>query len=312
MIMSKKLALAFLFLAGCGRAGNFLIEAAPEPAGKGASPKRLLVAPFKDARLYRFIYGGKNGWDEVVVDAAGKTTMAKAWSGLKKGDLSYLWQRQLAYQLDDMGFSLSRAAEPLSQPEALSLAAQVQANYVLSGEIRKMGVDKHGADFLLGTNISGTNYSFRSLTHFDVLDAATGKPALSKDFKFEQVFLKKDFLGASDRETFPAYFNAGLAAAAQSVASDPDLRTLAGLPTLVPTPTPTFTPLVKPTATPGPALKVVTPTPVPTASGPYWVNPKTGKRMDPSWKFDPEDGTPRSQFILHDPSTDKGGDKGGH
>jgi hypothetical protein len=35
--------------------------------------------------------------------------------------------------------------------------------------------------------------------------------------------------------------------------------------------------------------------------GPYWINPKTGKKVDPNWNFDPADGTPRSQFILKQP-----------
>jgi hypothetical protein len=57
--------------------------------------------------------------------------------------------------------------------------------------------------------------------------------------------------------------------------------------------------------TPGPSPTAgakATPTPLPTPDGqPYWVNPKTGKKVDPKWNFDPEDGTPRKDFVLRQP-----------
>jgi hypothetical protein len=59
-------------------------------------------------------------------------------------------------------------------------------------------------------------------------------------------------------------------------------------PTAGPSPTPAAT--LTPSAEPTPDLN------------PYWVNPKTGKKVDPSWNFDPEDGTPRKDFILRQPT----------
>lgn len=287
---------------GCGHAGTYLIEAAPEPQGKSTiEAERIFVAPFKDARRNRDLYKGRAEWEAVYVDVAGSTLLASAWRNLKSGDISYLWHRQLAYQLSDQGYAVSAAAQPLTQNQAVEAAKLGGSDLVMEGEIKKLYIDKRGADMFLGTNLSGTNYNFKSQASVRLKEAGTGKVKFSKEVTYEHIFYSKDMLGSEDRETFPVYFATGLIGATRAFGEDPDLRKAAGVPTCTVTPTATITPEIK-QAKPGEPATVAVATPTPIPAGPYWINPKTDKRMNPDWKFDPEDGTPRSEFILRNPS----------
>jgi hypothetical protein len=286
-------------LSGCGRAGTYLIEAADEPHGKPVlGSERVFIAPFDDSRTNRDLYRGRSEWEIVYVDVAGRTALAKAWADLKIGDLSYLWHRQLAYELGDQGYCATAAAIPLTQSQALEQAKQGEDSLVMEGEIEKLYIDKHGADAFLGTNFSGSNYNFKSQARVRVKEVSTGKIRLNKAMVYEHTFYKNEMLGSDDHDTFPAYFATGLINATRALGEDSDLRKAVGVPTCTLTPTATVTPEIK---QPEPGVRpAVTPTPVPV--GPYWVNPNNGKRMDPNWRFDPEDGTPRSKFILRNDS----------
>ncbi len=129
------------------------------------------------------------------MDAQGKTSLAQAWSSQKSGNLSYLWHRQLAYQLDDLGYDISPAALPLDDAAAVAAAKDACDSLVMEGEIQKLFITKRGADMLIGTNISGTNFNFKSQAQVQLKDAATGKVRLSKQFVYEHTFYNKKFFG---------------------------------------------------------------------------------------------------------------------
>jgi hypothetical protein len=312
--------LSALLLQGCGaQAGNYLIEPAGDfiaptatatPTKKEAralprltptaTPQKLLLAPFRDKRRLPTIYQGRIDYDKVSVDPSGRTTLAKSWQELRDGDLSYLWHRSLARSLAAAGYNVSAAAEPMDDAAALEAAKSAGAQFVLQGEINRMIIDKRGADSFLGTNLSGTDYNFKSKTTLRLRRVVDGSKAVETPVAFEHSFHNKTMLGASDRDTFPIYFIQGLPLAGREVADSSPLREAVGLPTCTPTPTDTPTPDPKkvtpqPTATAGPQGPTPTPTP---DTEPYWYNPHTGKRVDPKWNFDPADGTPKKEFIL--------------
>jgi hypothetical protein len=161
-----------------------------------------------------------------------------------------------------------------------------------------MRVDKKGADGILGTNFSGTIYTVRSESKWRLRSTADGAEKAKGETSSSENFYNTTRLGAPDHDTFPQYFLRGLPGAAREVAKADALRAAVGLPTLTPTPTHTPTPGLKAVSSSQQAELKPTATPVPTPEGPYWINPKTGKKVDPKWNFDPEDGTPRSKFIL--------------
>lgn len=290
-----------LMLLGCnGHAGAYLIEPAPESQAHAASATaKVFLAPFADARKSRVIYRGRADYENVSVDAAGRTLLAKAWQALPAGDLSYLWHRQLLSSLNEAGYSVSAASEPMSDEQAMLAAKNAGADLLMQGEIKKLGISKRGADSLIGTNFTGTNYIFYSLHDARLKPVGPRGATASASLDFERVFYNAERLGAADRDTFPQYFVRGLPEAARHLADDSALRAAVGLPTCTATPTQTSTPepTKKGSPAPTPAGNQPTLTPTPDKS-PYWYNPHTGHRVDPKYNFDPEDGTPKKDFIL--------------
>jgi hypothetical protein len=325
-----------LFFCGCNAAaGNYLIEPAallvptPTPAPQPLSPtgealsvspaaelqplsptavaaslpapQRVFLVPFKDKRKSPYIYKGRAEYENVMLDASGRTTLAKSWQSLPMGDLSFLWHRQLAVELAKAGYDVSASAEPMEGEAALKAAKEAGAGLLLQGDLRKMGITKHGADLLFGTNYSGTNYTFYSTNEIKLKSVDSAAEKAKSTIDFEEVFLNEEHLGAADRGTFPVYFVMGLPHAARGVADDSALRKAVGLPTCTATPTVTPTPFPTKRGSPMPTSIAAPAGPTPTATPdnmPYWYNPKTGKRVDPNWNFDPADGTPRKDFIL--------------
>lgn len=221
-----------LLLSACGgHAGNYLIEASPAwevPTPTPVPPKakkakgtptpaltptpevlKVFLAPFKDRRRNREIYRGRASYENVRVDVAGRTLLAKAWQDLYPGDISFLWHRELSAALGGSGYRLSAAAEPLSDEDALKAAREAGADYLLRGDIRKLGITKKGADPLLGTNFGGTNYTFYSL-HEVTLQSLSRGSKIEGEIGHERIYFNNVSLGAPNRDTFPQYFVRGL------------------------------------------------------------------------------------------------------
>lgn len=294
---------ALVFLSACGgHAGpHRLAPAAPLAISPSAAPL-FYVVPFSDRRSFKGLYKGRSPYEDVNIAAEGITLSSRAWQDQPYGSVALLWHRQLAQSLHDAGLAVAVADEPIEDESvALSQAGDKGAKYLLSGRIQKLEIGKKGADDLMGTNFSGTNYPMLLTARLKAVEVASGQAPVSKDWTYKRVFYDPTRLGAPDYKTFPSFFLVGLKDATVKLAQSDELRGLAGLPPVTPTSTPTPTPLAVP-PTPGPS-----PTPMPTVEptpdlGPHWVNPKTGKKVDPNWNFDPEDGTPRKDFILRQPT----------
>jgi hypothetical protein len=295
----RGLILVLLFLAANGRAASYLIEPAPRWAAvaEAVSPEaapRFYLAPLKDKRGTQEVWSGHGYYDRVLMEPAGATLMAKAWGQRPYSAISYLFQRQLAYALGSAGYRVTMAEEPFVDDAAALVAAHLAgAQYLIQGQLKRLNLYKRGADAFLGTDLSGNNYTMNLDLDLQVLKVENAQKLLEEPLSFQRVFCDPTRLGSDDSVTFPRYFALGLPALALRVTDDAKLRQLAGLPTVTPSPTQGSAP----EASAAPA-----PSPLPTATpdmGPYWVNPKTGKAVDPSWNFDPSDGTPRDKFVLH-------------
>lgn len=282
-----------LFIGACAHSGPFVLEpVAPlrEPAADGGAPQPLFfLQPFKDQRIQRPIFQGRERYFAIKVEAAGLSTSAKAWRDHAYQDASLLWHRSLGQAMAASGLTVAAAAQP-GQP------APADARYVVSGTLRQMDFKKQGHDAVFGTTFSGTDYIFQMQADLQVDAVGATAPALKRRWTFKHAYYDPKRLGSSDADRVPGFFVAGLRDASADLAGQDDLRILAGLAPYTPTPTPTETPQMK-APTPGAAVIVVTPTETPD-SGAHWYNPKTGHRVDPSWNFDPEDGTPRRDFVL--------------
>jgi hypothetical protein len=307
-------------LAAALRAQAAVFWVAPQPApgpaalsGSAAarSGPRIFLAPFKDVRRQRDLWKGTSNLDSIRVSAQDLSLQAGAWGSWDYSDTSFLWHRQLGQTLVAAGFTLAAAVGPQPAKEAQTAAGLSGCAYILDGALKRLDIGKRGSDEFVGTNFSGTNYTFILEARLQVRGLSASAAVLSKDLVFKHVYHDPTSMGSQDRDTFPRYFLAGLEAAAQNLSEDKDLRVLAGLPALAPTPTAAPTPPPVPVAT-APAQLTPAPAPSPTATptdldqGPYWVNPKTGKRVDPAWNFDPMDGTPRKDFVLRQTSAPKG------
>jgi hypothetical protein len=260
----------------------------------------IYLMPLQDKRKQPEIWSGRSVYEKVVIEAQGRTLLAEAWRKKPFGDVAYLWDRQFAYALADNGYQLQTPPEPLlDEGLGLAMARSAGAKYLLTGQINRLSIAKRGADSVTGTNFTGTNFFFNLELHLKAVEVSNGQVALDRKIELQRKFYDPTYLGSEERDTFPRYFATGLPELAVLAAGDLPLRKLAGLPTYTPTNTPTATPEI---FEPKPGDKA---TPVPTATpdaGPYWINPKTGKRVDPAFNFDPADGTPRSQFILVQPT----------
>jgi hypothetical protein len=272
------LSVLLLFVSAGAHAYTYDVAAAPALAPTLATA-RVYLAPFKDSRKQRDLWKGNSRFEFVAVEAEDLSGQAKAWSDWDYEDLSFLWQRQLGQALAGAGFAVAEAPAPLPKTKMEQAARFAGASYLVDGEIKRLDIGKRGSDGLFGTNFSGTDYTFTWEAHLRVEDLASGNTLLDKVFPYTQVFHDPTRLGRRDKDTFPVYFAQGLGQAAQALSKDLDLRTATGL-----------AGSASPTA----------------LEQPYWVNPHTGKRMDPSWNFDPADGTPRKDFVLRQPSVSGG------
>jgi len=165
---------------------------------------------------------------------------------------------------------------------------------LVSGELKRFEFEKHGAD-LMGTSFTGTNYELYVQVDYTVRDLLRGEPVYTHKMVTKHVYYDPKRLGNDDSKTYPVFFVAGLEEAAFNVSAQPELRALVGLAPFTPTPSATRT--QQAVAPPAGAEPTATVEPTPDKA-PYWVNPKTGNKVDPSWNFDPADGTPRKDFIL--------------
>lgn len=277
-----------LLLSGASGAHAYTCDVAAAPplppsfTPAPAALARLELAPFVDGRRHKELWKGDGKFDLVAVEAEGLSTQAEAWKQEDYGSMSFLWLRQLGQALAQAGFAVEEAPAPALKPGAQEQEARASgASYLLDGEISRLDISKVGADTVFETTFSGVNYFFTLEAHVMVTDLATGKPVLDRDWTDTHGFHDPTRMGRRDDVAFPEYFLRGLSQSADDLARTGDLRAVVGL---------------APVATPTPA-----PTPFPDDGKPYWVNPHTGKRMDPSWNFDPSDGTPRKDFVLRRP-----------
>lgn len=262
-------------------------------------PQRLFyLVPFPDKRPVKDIYVAKAGYDSIRIQAAGLSQVAAAWSKKPYGDIALHWHRQLGQALAASGLQVAAAQDPaVSEDLAKADAVSAGARYLVSGVLKRFDIEKRGADPLFGTNYSGTNYKLAVEAEITVTDLFGGQTPIKRKWEFKRTFYDPTFLGKYDSLTFPGFFLRGLDESTADLASDVELRSLGGLAPYTPTNTPTLT--LEVTALPNGQIPAATATPEPTPDwGPYWVNPKTGKQMDPSWKFDPADGTPAKDFVL--------------
>ena len=317
--MRFALILLSLLSASGAEGATYLVAPAPalEPAPASATASAgqgsrsvLVLVPFEDRRRQKELWKGSANFEAVQVEAAGLTLEAKGWRGGKFGSVSLLWHRQLGQALAQAGYAVSEADQPAEGAGAGESGAGGQGtSFQLGGELKRLDIAKRGSDGFLGTNFSGTDYTFSLAAHVTVKELATGRGSMDRNWAYTRVFHDPTSMGSSDQDTFPGYFLLGIQEASRRLADDGALRVLAGLPTctVTPTPTPTANPkLVTPTpaAPSAPAvLGNATATPQPPDDQPYWVNPRTGKRVDHAWNFDPMDGTPRKDFVLRLPST---------
>ena len=259
----------------------------------------LYLLPFEDHRQEKALWSGRSIYEAVVMEPIGSTLLAQAWHTRPFSDSSFLWHRQFAYSLAQSGVSVLAAALPVTEEEGLSQAKESGAKLMLKGSLVQLNMSKRGADDFIGTNFTGTNYFLNLELKLRLIDVSSGKVLQERSLKAQRKFYDPKRLGSEDRDTFPRYFGTGLPELAMTVAGDTALRGALGLPTFTATPTTTQTPEAQKAAAGSPA------TPEPTATpdlGPYWVNPKTGERVDPNWNFDPKDGTPRDKFVLRQPA----------
>ena len=250
------------------------------------------ILPFEDRRVQKVVAKGQNAGTDINAQARGITLLSKAWQERPFGDTSLLWHRQLAATLAQSGMSVLASDEPVASLEhGFSSASDLGARYSVSGILRRLDIEKRGADSVFGTSFSGFKYYFRLEADINVTDLLSRQVIDALPFKFEQVYLDDVVMGSPESETYPAFFDQGLRTAAMAFAGRPKLRGLAGLPAYTATPTVTVSPTRSPTFNRY-APKTATPTP-----GPHFINPKTGKAVSAAWNFDPEDGTPRSDFV---------------
>lgn len=323
----------FLCCASCGQTAPYLISPAPAllpsptpvPVAPAPKPGRkhagtatptpnpavtaaagFYLAPFRDERVQKELHRGRGQYDAVTIKAEGLTQVAQAWQSSPWGSMALLWHRQVGQAFANAGLATMEAQDPPESESALETQAKAAgARYLVSGVLKRLDIDKRGADMLLGTNFGGTNYIFRVKAQLKVQDLSDGKAAVDRVWTFERSFYDPVRLGSDDSKTYPGFFVRGLDEAAKKLADETDLRALAGLPPVSPTPTPTATLETK--APPAGQLPEPTATPAPTPdNGPYWINPKTGQRVDPNWNFDPSDGTPRKDFVLRQPDKKPG------
>jgi hypothetical protein len=278
-----------LALSAPGFAQAFSCPVAPAPAlspsfaPAPAALARMELAPFTDDRRRKELWKGDGKFDIVGVEAEGLSTQAEAWDQDDYASMSFLWQRQLGQALDRAGFAVVEAPAPAPSSGAQEAEARGRgARYLLGGEIRSLSIRKVGADSVFETTFSGVNYFYSMEARVVVKDLLSGAVVLDRDWSDAHGFHDPTPMGRRDAVAFPQYFLSGLARSAVDLARSGDLRAVGGLP---------------PVATPTPS-----PTPWPDDGKPYWVHPKTGKRMDPSWNFDPSDGTPREDFVRRRPA----------
>ncbi|HTB22869.1 MAG TPA: hypothetical protein VK914_09200 [bacterium] len=272
--------LACLALAVPARAFDYPVPAAPAlPAALSASA-RMEVAPFVDSRGRKELWKGVGRMEIVGVEAEGLSAQARTWDQDAYGSLSFLWQRQLGQALAQGGFPVAETPAPAKDAADLEAGARSRgATLIITGDIQSLHIDKRGSDSVFGTTFSGIDYFFSMQARVVVKDLVSGKTLLDKEWKDFHGFHDPTPMGRSNGVAFPPYFLSGLSQSAEDLAADPDLR---GTMHLAPLPTPSQTPL-------------------PDDGKPYWMNPKTGRRMDPAWNFDPADGTPRKDFVLKVP-----------
>ncbi len=255
------------------------------------------LAPLQDKRGPKEIWTGRGSTERVIMEPAGATLLAKAWHQRPYSDMSYLFHRQLAYELASAGYGVVAAQEPFIDDGAALVAAHLAgAQYLVKGSLKRLDMVKRGADAFLGTDFSGNNYLLNLELQLQVVQVENAQTISDQALSYQRLFYDPTRLGSDASDTFPRYFAMGLPELALRVADEGKLRAIGGLPTLTPTMTPAATAEARPPQ-PGDA-----PAPLPTAApaaGPYWANPKTGKVVDPSWNFDPSDGTPRDKFVLH-------------
>ena len=258
------------------------------------------LQPFSDKRPGYQIFKGKSNYDSIYIEAAGLTLQAQSWQEHPYGAVALLWHRKLGQALAKSGLGVQAAADPLpSESMAVDVANGAGARYLVTGVLKRFAFEKRGADPLFGTAFSGTNYNLEVQVQLKVIDVTSQQAVIQRKWEFKRTFYDPTRMGSDDSKRYPGYFVEGMDEATASLAGDPQLRALVGLAPYTATPTPTRTSEVK--APPAGQMPEATATPEPTAdTGPYWVNPKTGNRVDPEWNFDPADGTPRKDFVLRE------------
>ncbi len=140
----------------------------------------------------------------------------------------------------------------------------VGARGVLDGRITRLEVRKRGDDPVFGTDVNGDDYVFILDLDLGLRPLAPGFRGASQSWEFSHTFHDPTRFGRAPKDTFPGYFAQGLSLAADSLAK---------------------------------ALAAFEGTAAPGGWEEYWINPRSRRRMDPTWNFDPSDGTPRSRFV---------------
>ncbi len=304
--MKKQLAmfaLSLFLLPACAKSSAYRIEAAPDfdssSAVLPASGKLIYLSPFKDNRPDREIFKGRAKYDQILIETAGNSQLAKSWQDLKVGDISYLFHRQLAYELGASGYRVMAAAEPETLEISMAHALSAGAKVLLRGRVRQFKMGRKGADPIFGTSFNGTLYPLTFEAYPEIYDVIGNTLVWSQKVTYKKEYYNSKRLGAYNAETFPQYFVRGLPEAVHEIAAHAELRAVAGLPALTPTPTVTATAeAARPVAPAKGETAIPTPTLTATPEMEYWVCPKDAKRMDPAWEICPFDGTKRKEFIL--------------
>jgi len=296
-------ALSVSLLPACAKSSAYRIEAAPDfvadPASPAPSGKLIYLSPFDDNRPDKEIFKSRAKYDSVLIETGGNSLLARSWQELRLGDISYLFHRQLAYEMGAAGYRVMAAAEPESKEDSLAHATSAGAKVLLRGRLRQLKIGRRGADPVFGTSFTGMFYPLTFEAFPEIYDVQGNTLLWAQKIAFKREFYNPKRMGSLNYETFPQYFVRALPETARQISSNHELRAIAGLPAL--TPTPSYTPTAE--VTPPQALAKgqtapPTPTITPTPEMEYWVCPKDGKRMEPVWEICPFDGTKRKDFIL--------------
>lgn len=257
---------------------------------------------FEDLRGRKALHLGRGKADVVVIQPPEDYVSHPSWQELNTGDMSLYILRYLAASMDKQGYNVVAADYPMPKSKVQEEAVKAGAQYLLEGDIAHLNMRKKGAGLLGGVTTKGYLYHLETRLRLKLVKVSDNGVAWKKEFEDQQTFHDDVFMGTDRRVVFPKFFSMGMPLMVKALGEEAELRGLLGVPPVPPTPTATPVLVKYETQEPAGTQPTMTPTPGIDPDEPYWANPNTGKKMDPNWKFDPNDGTPRSKFIFVNPA----------